>query len=226
MGDTAVGRASQRPRGRGVCRGLRADSADKGAIGAMALQLERGLGIGKTELGLLLTVSSLVGVVATLPFGWLADRTNRTRVLAIVIVLWGAAMGLSATVTSYRELLLARLALGVVVAAAVPTVASLVGDYFQPHVRGRMYGYILAGELIGMGFGYIVSGELVLLSWRLGFIALALAALLVAWLVHRLPEPARGGADRLEPGQERIGERESTGLPPTRTTPALPIRAA
>jgi MFS family permease len=187
------------------------DSADKGAIGAMAIQLEQSLRIGKTELGLLLTVSSLVGFVATLPFGWLADRTNRTRVLAIAVVLWGAAMGLSATVTSYRELLLARLALGVVVAAAVPTVASLVGDYFQPHVRGRMYGYILAGELIGMGFGYIVSGELVLLSWRIGFIASALAALLVAWLVYHLPEPARGGADRLEPGQERIGERESTG---------------
>lgn len=159
------------------------DSADKGAIGA----------------------------IATLPFGWLADRTNRTRVLAIAIVLWGAAMGLSATVTSYLDLLLAHLALGVVVAAAVPTVASLVGDYFQPHLRGRMYGYILAGELIGTGFGYIVSGELVLLSWRIGFFALALAALPVAWLVHRLPEPARGGGDRLEPGQERIGERENTG---------------
>jgi predicted MFS family arabinose efflux permease len=187
------------------------DSADKGAIGAMAAQLEQSLRIGKTELGLLLTVSSLVGVVATLPFGWLADRTNRIRVLAIAVVLWGTAMGLSAISTSYVQLLLTRLALGVVVAAAVPTVASLVGDYFQPQLRGRMYGYILAGELIGTGFGYIISGELALLSWRLGFAVLSLSALTVAWLVRRLPEPARGGADRLEPGQERIIQHAGAG---------------
>jgi predicted MFS family arabinose efflux permease len=113
-------------------------------------------------------------------------------------------MGLSATAQSYRDLLLIRLVLGAVVAAAVPIVASLVGDYFQPHLRGRIYGYILAGELIGTGCGYVLSGELVLLSWRAGFLGLALPALLVAWLVHRLPEPARGGADRLMPGQKHL----------------------
>jgi len=188
-------------------------SADLGAIGAMAMQLKQGLGIGETQIGLLLTASSLVGAVATLPFGWLVDRTNRTRVLALTVVLWGVAMGLSAATRSYLELLLTRLALGVVIAVAVPAVASLVGDYFQPQRRGRIYGYILAGELLGMGFGYVVSGELALLSWRIGFLGLALPAFWVAWLVHRLPEPARGGTDWLEPGQEHIGDRHKAGCP-------------
>ncbi|MCL5281476.1 MAG: MFS transporter [Planctomycetes bacterium] len=188
-------------------------SADLGAIGAMALQLNRGLGIGATEIGLLLTASSLVGAIATLPFGWLVDRTNRTRMLALTVVLWGVAMGLSAAAMSYFELLLTRLALGAMIAVSVPAVASLVGDYFQPQRRGRIYGYILAGELVGTGFGYVVSGELALLSWRIGFLGLALPAFWVAWLVYRLPEPARGGADWLEPGQERIGERRQAGSP-------------
>jgi predicted MFS family arabinose efflux permease len=188
-------------------------SADLGAIGAMALQLKQGLGIGETQIGLLLTASFLVGAIATLPFGWLVDRTNRTRVLGLAVVLWGVAMGLSAAATSYPELLLTRLALGGVIAVAVPAVASLVGDYFQPQRRGRIYGYILAGELVGMGFGYVVSGELALLSWRIGFLGLALPAFWVAWLVLRLPEPARGGADWLEPGQEHIGDRPKAGSP-------------
>jgi predicted MFS family arabinose efflux permease len=186
-------------------------SADLGAIGAMAIQLKQGLGIGETQIGLLLTASSLVGAVATLPFGWLVDRTNRTRVLALTVVLWGVAMGLSAAATSYFELLLTRLALGAMIAVSVPAVASLVGDYFQPQRRGRIYGYILAGELLGIGFGYVVSGELALLSWRIGFLGLALPAFWVAWLVHRLPEPARGGVDWLEPGQENIGDRHRAG---------------
>jgi predicted MFS family arabinose efflux permease len=188
-------------------------SADLGAIGAMALQLREGLAIGETEIGLLLTVSSFVGAVATLPFGWLVDRTNRTRMLALTVVLWGVAMGLSAAATSYFELLLTRLALGALIAVSVPAVASLVGDYFQPQRRGRIYGYILAGELVGIGFGYVMAGELALLSWRIGFLGLALPAFWVAWLVHRLPEPARGGADWLEPGQEHFGDRRPAGPP-------------
>ena len=188
-------------------------SADLGAIGAMALQLREGLHIGETQIGLLLTASSLVGAVATLPFGWLVDRTNRIRMLALTVVLWGVAMGLSAAATSYRELLLTRLALGAMIAVSVPAVASLVGDYFQPQRRGRIYGYILAGELVGTGFGYVVSGELALLSWRIGFLGLALPAFGVAWLVHHLPEPARGGADWLEPGQDHMGDRHKAGPP-------------
>jgi predicted MFS family arabinose efflux permease len=182
------------------------DSADKGAVGAMAMQLQQGLGIGKTELGLLLTASSFAGAVGTVPFGWLVDRACRTRVLAFAVLVWGAAMLASAAATSYSHLLVTRLCLGVVTAAGVPAIASLTGDYFLPRRRGRMYGYILAGEFIGTGFGFVAAGELALLSWRAGFVALAVPALLVAWLLHRLPEPARGGADRLLPGQQRMSE--------------------
>jgi len=180
------------------------DSADKGAIGAMAVHLQDDLGIGKTQLGLLLTVSSLAGALGTIPFGWLVDRTCRTRLLALSILVWAATSLACATATSYTYLLLARLSLGIVVAAGVPAVASLTGDYFPAHLRGRAYGYILAGEFIGTAFGFIVAGELALVSWRLGFLSLAGAALLVAWLVHHLPEPARGGVYCLPPGPERL----------------------
>ncbi len=181
------------------------DSADKGAVGAMAMQLQQGLGISKTQLGLLLTVSSLAGAVGSIPFGWLVDRVRRIRLLAIIVLVWAAAMLIAATATSYVYLLVARVSLGAITAAGVPAIASLTGDYFLPSRRGRMLGYILAGEFIGTGFGFIAAGELALLSWRAGFIVLAVPAMLIAWLVHRLPEPARGGADRLQPGQERIG---------------------
>lgn len=198
------------------------DSADKGAVGAMALQLQHALRIGKTDLGLLATVTSGVGIVGTISFGWLVDRTNRTRVLALAVALWCVAMAISAAATSYLFLLFSRLALGVVIAAAVPAVASLMGDYFQPHLRGRMYGYVLSGELIGAGIGYILAGELALLSWRLGFLALAVLAVGVAWLVYRLPEPARGGADRIAPGQEHVGQQQPAASPSNPAATGIP----
>src|SRR5207247_9659308 len=61
--------------------------------------------------------------------------------------------------TLFRSLLVTRMLLGGVTAAAGPLVASLVGDYFAPAERGRIYGYILAGELAGAGFGFAVTGD-------------------------------------------------------------------
>jgi MFS family permease len=176
---------------------LALSSADASTVGASATQLRDAFDIGNTEIGLLVTVTSLVGAVATLPFGVVADRGPRTWILGAVIVLWGAAMIWSAFVQSFGHLLVTRLALGAVTAAAGPLVASLVGDYFDASERGRIWGFILGGELVGVGIGFGITGDLAALSWRLAFVVLALPAFALAWLVFRLPEPERGARDTL-----------------------------
>ena len=167
--------------------------ADAATVGASATELRAGLHITNTDIGLLVTVTSLVGAIATLPFGILADRVRRTRTLGAAIVLWGVAMLWSASASTFGHLLVARLFLGVVTAAAGPIVASLVGDYFGGWERGRIYGVILTGELVGAGFGFAVTGDIAALSWRAAFVILALPAFALAWLVFALPEPRRGG---------------------------------
>ena len=181
---------------------LALSSADIATVGASAIELRRGLHIDNLDIGLLVAVSSLVGAVASLPFGVLADRFHRTSTLSLAIVLWGTAMLWSATAGSFGKLLLARLALGVVTAAGGPMVASLVGDYFPGRERGRIYSFILTGELIGAGVGFAVTGDIAALSWRAAFLILAVPAFLLAYFVFRLPEPVRGGQGALlpEPG--------------------------
>jgi MFS family permease len=176
---------------------LALSSADAATVGAAAMPLRSALGIGNTDIGLLVTVTSLVAALASLPFGVLADRVRRTRMLGIAIVLWGGAMIWSSTVSTFDQLLVTRLVLGGVTAAAGPIVASLVGDYFASAERGRVYGYILAGEVVGAGFGFAVTGDIATLSWRAAFVVLALPAFVLAWLIFRLPEPARGGREPL-----------------------------
>ena len=85
--------------------------------------------------------------------------------------------------------------------------ASLVGDYFPGRERGRIYSFILTGELIGAGFGFAVTGDIAALSWRAAFVILAIPAFLLAYLVFRLPEPVRGGQGALLPDP---GYRQST----------------
>lgn len=199
------------------------DSADKGAIGALAAELERTLHINNTQVGLLVTISSLVGAVATLPFGVLTDRTRRTRLLSISIVTWGLAQMASGLAPSFLILLATRVAVGGVTASAAPAVASLTGDLFPAAERGRIYGFILTGELVGAGFGILIAGESAgLLSWRAAFFILAVPSVALAWAIHRfLPEPARGGQSRLEPGAEEIASVEEVEARPLEFEPEV-----
>jgi MFS family permease len=172
-------------------------SADTATVGASAIQLRHDLHIGNTDVGLLVTVTSLVAAAASLPVGVLADRVTRTRLLGGAIVLWGAAMIWSASVSTFGHLLLARVFLGGITATAGPVIASLVGDWFASAERGRIYSYIISGEFIGSAIGFAVTGGIATLSWRAAFVILALPAFVLGWLVFKLPEPARGGASPL-----------------------------
>jgi MFS family permease len=167
-------------------------AADTATVGASARELRAALGIDNTDVGLLVSATSLVAAMGALPFGALADRVRRTRTLGVVVLFWGGAMLWCAAAGSFTELLAARLALGLVTAAAGPLVASLVGDAFPAAVRGRMYGFILMGELVGAGLGFTVTGDIATLSWRAAFIALAVPAVPLTWAIFRLPEPERG----------------------------------
>ncbi len=189
--------------------------ADTGAISATTGNLERAFHVGNTNIGLLLSVVALTGALFTIPAGILTDRTRRTRLLAGSIVAWGAATVLSGAAHSYLWMLVARAFLGVVNATTGPAIASLTGDYFPAGDRGRMYGLILGGDLVGSGIGYVVSGDIsTLTTWRFAFWWLAIPSLALAWVVWRLPEPLRGGQSRLEPGAERIrDEREMPADP-------------
>src|SRR5439155_3740156 len=172
-------------------------SADTATVGASAIQLRHDLGINNTDVGLLVTITSLVAAAASLPFGVLADRVTRTRLLGGAIVLWGAAMIWSATAPSFGRLVIARVFLGGVTAAAGPIVASLVGDWFAASERGRIYSYVISGELVGAAIGFSVTGGIGTLSWRAAFVILALPAFVLAWLIFQLREPARGGTSPL-----------------------------
>ncbi len=185
---------------------LALQSADNATVGSVSVPLEQSLGIGNVQLGLLVTVSSLVGAAATVPAGILIDRLPRVRLLTLAVALWSLAMVISGLATSYLMLLVTRIALGVVIAVAGPAIASLTGDLFPATDRGRVFGFILSGELLGAGLGYLVSGNLAgLVSWRASFFALAVPSLLLAAALSRLlPEPARGGQSRIDVGDTEI----------------------
>ena len=187
---------------------LALSGADAATVGAAAPQLQRALHISITEVGLLSSASLLVGAVFVLPVGLLVDRHKRMPLLSLSIVLWSVASLAGGLAATYGGLLLTRLALGAVTATAGPAIASLTGDYFPAQERGRVYAYILAGEVAGSAAGFIVGGSLAsAISWRAPFILLSLPGFFLARTLWRtVPEPLRGGQSYLEPGVRDLDE--------------------
>jgi MFS family permease len=187
---------------------LALNGADTATVGAVAPQLESALHIGNAKIGLLASVSLLVGALFTIPVGLMVDRFKRMPILAGSIVLWSVASLLSAFAGSYSGLLLTRLALGAVAASAGPAIASLSGDYFPASERGRVWAYILGGEIAGTAAGFIVSGSVAsLIDWRAAFVLLAIPGFFLARTLWRtVPDPLRGGQSTLAPGVMNLEE--------------------
>lgn len=194
------------------------DTADKGAISAIARPLKDAFDIGNTEFGLLLAVVSFVGAAAVVPMGILADRTRRKTILLTAIAFWAVAMIVSGFATSYLFLLISRMFLGVVTAAAWPSIASMTGDFVPASERAKFFGLIVAGELVGAGVGLFISGQVsAALNWRWSFYAMAVPSVILFWAVWRyLPEPARGSQSRsaVEAGRGR-GDASGKGAEPS-----------
>jgi MFS family permease len=196
------------------------DTADLGSLGATAGQLEHALSLSNTRLGLLAAIPAVCSAVLTVPMGVLADRIPRVRVLWITMLAWSACELVSGFSQSFGMLLLVRVGLGAATAAATPMVASLVGDLFPAAERGKIWGLILSGELIGSAFGYVIAGEAASFgpgSWRFAFFVLVVPSLAGALAVRRwLPEPVRGRRGQLR--RETAKPRRADGRAPRAET--------
>src|SRR5207244_7654655 len=97
------------------------------------------LGVGFVELGLVLTVQSVVGVAAQLPVGYLVDRLGSRRMLVFGLLLAGAAYFCLGLAPSYPAMLLAMMVVGLANAVFHPADYALLSARIQPDRLGRAF---------------------------------------------------------------------------------------
>ncbi|MDQ6726233.1 MAG: MFS transporter, partial [Actinomycetota bacterium] len=182
------------------------EHADRAAVGALAPVLKRVFHISNFQVGVLAAAVSLVGALATIPAGVLADRARRMRLLAVGVGAWTVAMGLAGAAISFAMLLGARILLGAVTATAGPTTSSMIGDLYPAQRRGRALGITQSGKLVGTAAGFLIGGVVgALLSWRYAFWVLGAGGLALAAAFWRLPEPARTGGGEAVADSDQLG---------------------
>nr|WP_198683268.1 MFS transporter [Peristeroidobacter agariperforans] len=133
----------------------------------------------------------------SIPVGWLADRTNRVRVLSFACALWSAATVACGFSSTYPQLVAARMAVGVGEAGGVPPSYAIISDYFAPGTRGTALGLFNLGPPLGQALGVAFGASIAAAySWRSAFVALGAVGVVTAVAVYLfVREPERGRLD-------------------------------
>ena len=111
---------------------------DRQVVGILAIPIKHELGLTDTQLGLvggfaLALFYTLLGI----PIARLADRMSRVGIMTIALALWSLMTAACGLTTSFAQLFLARLGVGVGEAGGVAPAHALICDYFPPAQRAR-----------------------------------------------------------------------------------------
>lgn len=181
---------------------------DRQILNLLVQPIKHDLGISDTQIGVLQGIAfALSYSVMALPFGWMADRYHRVRLVCLGVAMWSVAtlgMGLS---SSFNELLVARVLVGAGEATLMPAAYSLLADYFPPHQRGRAFATYMSAIFLGNGGALVVGGAVLgildgvdavwlpllgsLPVWKAAFIVVGAPGLVLAVLLLLLREPPR-----------------------------------
>lgn len=145
------------------------------------------------ELSLLGTTAFVIFYTALgIPFGRIADKGSRTKLIAIGLAIWSLFTGLTGFAWDFWSLFFCRLMVGVGEATLGPAAISLLSDYFPPTKRATVTSIYSMGIALGAGFAAFFGGLIgQTYGWRTAFYFLGFPGILLAFFVFALREPAR-----------------------------------
>ncbi|MEU5904938.1 MFS transporter [Micromonospora sp. NPDC047467] len=161
---------------------------------ASALFLTRSVGLSPTQVGVGLTISALVGVLASAPSGYLADRIGPRGAQVGGLIAAGTLTAGLITVRSFAAFLVVGAATALADAIERGARGALIAGAIPADQRVHTRAYLRATTNVGISVGAVLGGFAIAADTRTGYVALILtaaAASLGAALVFlRLPTVA------------------------------------
>ena len=179
---------------------------DRQIIGILAGPIKADLHLTDTQLGWMGgTAFALFYTALAIPLAMLADRRDRSWIVAIGLTLWSAATAVCGLAMTFWQLFAARMSVGIGEAAGVAPAYSLISDLYPAEQRARALAIFSLGIPLGSAFGVLFGGLVAAsVDWRFAFLAIGVVGILFApvfkWAVR-------------DPGHGRAGEGQRVAAP-------------
>lgn len=177
---------------------------DKLMIGSLQVPISETFGIGSREWGFINSGALIVATILYPIWGYLYDHYARAKLLALASLIWGATTWLSSVVRTYPQFIATRASTGVD-DSSYPGLFTLMSDYFEPTMRGKVYGVLQLAQPIGYLLGMIMALMIAPMigGWRSVFyITGSLGLIIAAFIFFGVKEMPRGKAEPEFAGKE------------------------
>ncbi|MFT3808288.1 MAG: MFS transporter [Micropepsaceae bacterium] len=174
--------------------------ADRSILSTLTQPIKLEFGLSDSMMGAMGGIAfALFYTTAGLPVAMLADRANRTYIMAGAATIWSAFTALCGLVTNAWQLFFARVGVGIGEAGGSPPAHSIISDLFASKSRATALAIYATGVPIGFAVGSFIGAPVAEAhGWRTAFLVLGIPGLALALLVFlTVREPPRGLSDRI-----------------------------
>jgi predicted MFS family arabinose efflux permease len=175
-------------------------AVDRLAIVILLEDIKHDLALSDAQLGFLSGFAFVaLYVVVGLPMAFVSDRSNRSRLIGMALMVLGSMTVLCGFAQNFLQLAAARCGVGIGASPCVPAAHSIIADIYPPTQRTTALSITECGFFVGAFTGLWVCGWIATeYGWRMAFIAVGLIPIVLGLAVIALMrDPARG--ERTQP---------------------------
>lgn len=134
-------------------------------------------GVAKDDIGMIMAIYTLPGIILTPVFGYFADKFGRKRILIPSLLLFGIFSIACFFATSYSQLLMWRFFQGVSAASLGALNIVLISDYYSNSEKNKILGLNSAVMSLGTAAFPIMTAGLLHFGWNFPFLISSVAVL-------------------------------------------------
>jgi len=155
---------------------------DRQVVNILAEPIKAELGLADWQIGVMSGFAfAIFYTVMGLPIARLAERGNRSFIIAASLAAWSAFTALGGLAQNFVQLVLARVGVGVGEAGCTPPAHSLITDYVPKEKRASALAFYSMGTplggLIGTALGGVIADAY---GWRAAFMVCGLPGIALA----------------------------------------------
>jgi len=170
---------------------------DRIVVNVLVEPVKGEFGLSDTQVSFMGMAFTVLNIGVGLVVARYAERVRRLSLISAGTLLWSAATAACGWAGSWVQLLVARMGVGLGEAIGLPSLQSVISDYFPANKRGLAISVLMLAPPLGAFVGFVGGGWIAQeFDWRFTFLIAAFPGVLlgvVAWLF--IAEPPRGRHD-------------------------------